>query len=91
MSKTVRGFRYCAVTIRKHHRQPKWTAVRMKRYEDGKWTRQDRSHIFTEYAGPVVRRAGRSHCVNTRGQIGKGWAIANVCDRGVVYFEYAWG
>ncbi|MQA87376.1 MAG: hypothetical protein GEV03_22795 [Streptosporangiales bacterium] len=91
ISKTAEGWRYCAVTIRRYHKNQKWTAVRLKRYEDSTWTRQDRSHIYTEYAGPVVRRAGRSHCVNTRGQIGKGWAIANVCDRGVVYFTSGWG
>lgn len=74
-----RKIRLCVVTIRKGHKRPRFTGVRIKSVDAGKW-RRDASHDYRFYAGPVVR-ALWSHGINPapasrkrlrgRGTIGK--------------------
>lgn len=60
--------RICAVTIRRTHKRPRFTGVRIKRVAgDRKW-RRDASHDYRFYAGPVVPRMYPGQAVRGRGQ-----------------------
>lgn len=77
-----RRIRLCVVTIRAHHNRPRYTAVRIKAVDAGKW-RRDASRRYRLYAGPVVR-ALWSHRIHPnpsrkrlrgRGTIGKAYTM----------------
>jgi hypothetical protein len=80
-----RRIRLCVVTIRANHNRRRYTAVRIKAVDAGKW-RRDASRDYRLFAGPVVR-ALWSHRIHPnpsrkrlrgRGTIGKAYTMFSV-------------